>query len=92
MAHIRVEVLDAKGNIVPTADNLIKFNLKGNGKLIGLENGDPSDHEPYNSGQRKVFNGLGLAIIQAGKTPGKITLTASGEGLDGISVEILILK
>ena len=92
VAQIRVEVLDAKGNIVPTADNLIKFNLKGNGKLLGLENGDPSDHEPYNSDQRKVFNGLGLAIIQAGKTPGKITLTASGEGPDGISVEILILK
>jgi hypothetical protein len=28
----------------------------------------------------------------AGKTPGKITLTASGEGLDGTSVEVLIVK
>lgn len=92
VAHIRVEVLDAKGNIVPVADNLIKFSLTGNGKLIGLENGNPVDHEPFKSEQRKVFNGLGLAIIQSGTTPGKVTLTGSAEGLVNASVEILVTK
>jgi hypothetical protein len=48
-----------------------------NGKLPGFDNGNPADPQPYNSGQRKVFNGLGLALIQAVKIPGKITLTAS---------------
>jgi beta-galactosidase len=92
VAHIRIEIIDQKGNIVPTADNLIQYKISGAGKLIGLENGNSSDHEPYKSDKRKVFNGLGLAIIQAGKIPGKITLTASSEGMKDATVEIMAVK
>lgn len=92
VAHIRIEVIDENGRIVPTADNLIRYKILGNGKLIGLENGNSTDHEPYKSDKRKVFNGLGLAIIQAGKIPGKITLTASSEGMKDVSVEIMAEK
>lgn len=92
VAHVRIEIIDARGNIVPTADNLIQYKIEGNGKLIGLDNGNPADHEPYKSNKRKVFNGMGLAVIQAGKTPGKVTLTASAEGLADVSVEILVSK
>jgi beta-galactosidase len=91
IAHIRVEIVDEEGRMVPTADNLITYKISGNGKLIGLDNGNPSDHEPYNSGKRKVFNGLGLAIIQAGKVPGKVILTASSEGMKDVSFEITVL-
>ncbi len=90
VAHVRIEITDSKGNIVPKADNLIRFRISGNGKLIGLDNGNPADHEPYKSDKRKVFNGLGLAIIQSGKVPGKITLTASSEGMEDVSVEIIV--
>jgi beta-galactosidase len=92
VAHVRIEIVDIKGNIVPTADNLIQFKIAGSGKLIGLENGNSSDHEPYKSDKRSVFNGLGLAIIQAGQTPGKVTLTASAEGMQDVSVEITVAK
>jgi len=92
VAHIRIEVVDAKGNIVPTADNLINFKISGEGKLIGLDNGNPMDHESYKSERRQVFNGLGLAIIQAGKSSGKITLTATSEGLNGGEIEIIVLR
>ena len=91
-AHVTVEVIDEKGRVVPASDNLIRYKITGAGKLLGLDNGNPADHEPYNSGQRKVFNGLGLALIQAGKIPGKITLTASSEGMKDVSVEILTEK
>lgn len=50
--------------------------------IIGLENGNPVDAEPYKSAKRKVFNGLGL----------KVTVTASSEDLADASVEILIMK
>ena len=53
---------------------------------------NPADHEPYNSGKRKVFNGLGLAIIQAGKVPGKVTLTASTVGMGDAEIDIYIIK
>ncbi len=41
---LTVQALDAKGRAVPVADNLVHFDLEGNGKIIGVGNGDPSSH------------------------------------------------
>ena len=41
-----VAVTDAQGRVVPVADNLIRFELSGPGKILGVGNGDPSCHEP----------------------------------------------
>jgi beta-galactosidase len=40
-----VSVEDAKGRVVPVADNNIQFAIKGAGKIIGVGNGHPSSHE-----------------------------------------------
>ncbi len=42
---ITVEVKDKKGNVVPTADNLISFEIEGSGKIIGVGNGNPTSLE-----------------------------------------------
>jgi beta-galactosidase len=41
-----VSVADAQGRVVPTAGNLVSFDLEGPGRIIGVGNGDPSCHEP----------------------------------------------
>jgi beta-galactosidase len=41
-----VQVEDDKGRVVPTAGNEISFTLQGQGKILGVGNGDPSSHEP----------------------------------------------
>jgi beta-galactosidase len=43
---VTVSVTDEKGRIVPVANNLIRFDLQGPGKIVGVGNGDPSCHEP----------------------------------------------
>ncbi len=45
VAMLTVEVLDKKGNHVPTANQLIEFEIKGPGKIIGVGNGDPTSLE-----------------------------------------------
>ena len=45
LAVITVEVLDQSGNPVPTADADIRFMLEGEGRIIGVGNGDPTSHE-----------------------------------------------
>ncbi len=42
---ITVQVEDAQGRVVPTAGNEISFALHGQGKILGVGNGDPSSHE-----------------------------------------------
>lgn len=45
VAVFTVSVEDAKGHVVPVADNNIQFAIKGAGKIIGVGNGHPSSHE-----------------------------------------------
>ena len=75
VAHFKVQVMDDKGIVVPDADNEISFELEGEGRLIGLDSGDPRSHEGYKSNRRRVFHGLALAIVQSTGKPGNIQLT-----------------
>lgn len=87
---VTVRALDAQGREVPIADDLIQFDLRGKGKIIGVGNGDPSSHEPdkYLSGryQRHLFNGLCQVIVQASKEAGPLELNANAEGLKQASL------
>lgn len=42
---VNIEVLDAKGRRVPDAMNEISFILSGEGKILGVGNGDPASHD-----------------------------------------------
>ena len=88
VAVIKVIIKDAKGRVVPTAGNLVKFSMEGPGKIIGTGNGDPSSHEPDKASQRKAFNGYCLVLVQAEKQAGEIRLKASSDTLK--SDELLI--
>jgi beta-galactosidase len=90
IAHIEVQVVDNNGNVVPDANNLVKFFIEGEGKLIGVDNGNPLDHNSYKADYRNTFNGLCLAILQSFEKPGKIKLTVRSEGFEEASVEVYI--
>jgi beta-galactosidase len=89
---VTVTVLDSLGREVPDAVNLIRFEIEGAGKIIGLGNGDPSSHEPdkcLDGGwKRRLFNGKCQLIVQALRTPGIINLRASSDGLNPAIVKI----
>jgi beta-galactosidase len=88
IAHVKVEVIDAAGRIVPTANDLLHFAIEGPGKFLGIDNGDPGDHNHFGNTERKVFNGLCLAIVEASDKPGTITISVRSEGLKGDMIEI----
>ncbi|PYX93939.1 MAG: beta-galactosidase, partial [Acidobacteria bacterium] len=88
LSMVAVEVVDAQGRVVPTASNLVTFNISGNGRLIGVGNGDPSCHEPDKADKRSAFNGLCMVFVQALKQPGEIRIEAASADLAGASVVI----
>ena len=65
VCHVVVEVLDEKGNLVPYADNEITYNVTGNGKIIGIGNGNQQSLESTQSKQHSVYQGKGLVIFQS---------------------------
>jgi beta-galactosidase len=82
---IAAEMQDARGRVVPTADNQIRFSLSGPAAVIGVGNGDPTSLEPDKADVRRAFNGLCMAIVQAERRAGEIVVRASSPGLvDGV--------
>jgi len=90
VAVIRVAIKDAKGRVVPTADNLVQFSIDGPGKIIGVGNGNPRSIESDKAGQRMAFNGYCMVLVQADNTAGEIRLKAVSEKLKDSEVVIKV--
>lgn len=81
VAPIRVAVVDANGNVVSRANNLIHFSVTGEGTLAGVANGNPTSHEPDFADQREAFHGLAMVLVKTNGKPGSITVEAKADGL-----------
>ncbi|MEO5998880.1 MAG: beta-galactosidase GalB [Chitinophagaceae bacterium] len=88
LAFITVCILDVDGNLVPDAANLVKFRIKGEATIAGVDNGSQTSMEPFKASYRNAFNGLCLAIVQSKEKAGTIILEADSEGLKSSSVTI----
>ncbi len=82
MAFLNVGVIDNKGNLCPTADNLINFKIDGPAEIAGVDNGNPVSTEPFHADYRKAFNGRCVLYLRSleGKK-GDISVTAESAGL-----------
>ena len=82
LIFVRVSVLDAEGNEVPTAEPLITSSLSGPGVIVATDNGDPTCLIPFHEPERPAFNGLYLAIVKAKRgEKGKLRLCVEADGL-----------
>ena len=85
---ITVEVQDNKGRIVPDACPMLTFRLEGEGRIIGVGNGDPAylgeDHPKDKDCHEfgiPAFNGLAQILIQSSQIPSALTLSCMADGL-----------
>jgi beta-galactosidase len=88
LSIVDVSIVDDSGEVVPVANNLVRFELNGPGKIIGVGNGDPSSHETDKASERRAFNGFAQVIVQSARTAGTIELTANSPTLKSAKVKI----
>ncbi|MEJ2077214.1 MAG: beta-galactosidase GalB [Acidobacteriota bacterium] len=88
LSFVTVNVVDEDGTLAPRADNLVDFQIEGNGTIVGVGNGSQISHESFQAHSRKAFHGKCLVVIQSTGEPGTIQLTASAEGLPAASVSL----
>jgi beta-galactosidase len=88
LSFVTVKIADKDGNMVPKADNLVQFDISGEGAIVGVDNGNPVSHESFKAKKRKAFNGLCLAVIQSTGKPGTITVKAASEGLEPAEIVV----
>lgn len=92
---VEVRIVDASGRVVPTAGQEVTFKISGEGRLLGVGNGDPSSHEAdrvppgaETVWKRRAFNGLCMALVQATRQAGEIRVEVSSPGLTGATAAI----
>lgn len=88
LSFLTAKIVDRQGNIVPDANNLVRFKVRGKGYVRAVDNGYPASHEPFIASQRKAYNGQCLAIIQSTGEAGEIDVTASSTGLEPSTITL----
>ena len=93
---INISVVDKQGREVPDANNLVHFSIKGDARIIGVGNGDPSSHErdkyEDTAAQRHLFNGHCQVILQAGTNISTIHFEAKADSLYTGATDIMTIQ
>jgi|LSQX01.3.fsa_nt_gb beta-galactosidase len=87
LIFIEISMMDECGNPVENANNRVSVHVTGEGRLIGLDNGDSTDYDQYKGLSRRLFNGKLMVIIGATLSPGKVWIEVSSKGLESCAVE-----
>jgi beta-galactosidase len=81
VSYITATVVDANGTPCPAAGNLIKFSISGPGNIVAVDNGNHSSTEPFQATERHAYEGTCIALVKASAPAGKISISASADGL-----------
>lgn len=81
LIFLTIETLDENGTPVANGRSRMHVSVSGAGRLVGLDNGDSSDPDPYKGTSKRLFSGKLLAVIAAKTIPGDIFVTVTSPSL-----------
>jgi beta-galactosidase len=88
LSFVTATIVDARGVMVPGASNPVSYAADGPGTIVGTDNGRQENAAGYSTPVVAAFNGLALGIVQSGRKPGTIRLTATSPGLSRATVTL----
>jgi len=89
LSFITVRIEDQDGNLCPLADNLVRFNVSGPGRIAAVDNGNAATVEPFQADQRRAFSGMAMLIVRSQKgRAGEILVGAESAGLAPATVTL----
>ena len=98
LSVVTIEIQDQKGRLVPDACPKLTFRLEGNGRILGVGNGDPmylgEDHpkgKDCKTFSIPAFNGLAQILIQSSDEAGTLQLSCESDGLKTSTIQIVSL-
>lgn len=94
MTFITIEMLDAQGHAVENAVDRVQVQVTGQGMLLGLDNGDSTDTDAYQTTSRRLFSGKLLAVVGAGTETGtvRVAVTSPGKKSAVLTLPVLAAK
>ena len=88
--YVTATLVDKDGTRTPDSTTVVHFSTTGPASVIAVDNGNFQDLDPYQATQRKLYQGNTLAILRATGTAGKVTVTASADGVPPATLTLTI--
>ncbi|MCD8044957.1 MAG: DUF4982 domain-containing protein [Tannerellaceae bacterium] len=88
LSHISISLEDENGNPVQTDDKMVTVTVEGNGKFMGLDNGDLRRETTFAGNRLSTYFGKAIAIVQSTRQPGTIRIKIEIEGQQPSYTEI----
>ncbi|MGA1981207.1 MAG: glycoside hydrolase family 2 TIM barrel-domain containing protein [Acidobacteriaceae bacterium] len=86
--YVTATLVDDAGTRIPDSTTVIHFAVSGPASIIAVDNGNMMDHESFQATERKVYLGNALAILRAIGSSGKVTVTATADGIPAASLTL----
>lgn len=99
LAYITVEFKDEEGYENTKGNYLVSFTLEGEGKILGVDNGDSATVDKFQEESVlkgpdfaviKAYSGKALCIVTSNRKEGNITVTVSSENFEDQKIEIKV--
>ena len=88
VSFVTASVVDARGTVVPGAENVISLRVSGLGAVAGTDNGRQESAAGYQASEVAAFGGRAVALVRAGRGAGTIRVTATSPGLAAAAVTL----
>ncbi len=97
ISYILIQLTDPAGIPVTGEDVLLHMELTGNGRIVGVDNGDPRDTTSFlpeedTSVFKRTFHGACVLIVQSTDEEGTINLRVTAEGINEAETQIASIR
>ncbi|WP_422359634.1 glycoside hydrolase family 2 TIM barrel-domain containing protein [Reichenbachiella sp.] len=90
VAHIVAQLVDAQGHPVKTQEAKIKFEIEGQLRMLGIDNGAGDNVQDHYASEIVTDQGRALFIVQSLKETGKAVVSVASEALESNKIIIEI--
>jgi len=82
LSHISIHLEDEDSNPVQTDDRMLTVTVEGEGKFMGIDNGDLRRKKSFAGNELKTYFGKALVIVQSTRKAGPIYVNIKMEGIN----------
>ena len=91
LAFITVSLTDAKGTLIPNADDSLTFEVAGAGSFEAVCNGDATSLESFKQPSMRLFNGQLVVVVRSAKESGSLTVKVTDKSRKLVQTARLII-
>ena len=86
--YVTATLVDEAGTRIPDSSTMIHFAVSGPASIIAVNNGNLRETDPFQASQRKLYLGNAIAILRATASSGKVTVTATADGIPAATLTL----